>query len=457
MPMTSFERRATFGLGGIYFLRMLGPFMVLPVLAVHVDELAGATPTLIGFAMGAYGLTMALFQVPFGIYSDRYGRKPVIALALALLAIGSIVAALADSVWMMILGRALQGAGALGAAMMALVADLTREEQRTKAMAVLGMSIGASFMLALVVGPMLNHWMGVAGIFWLNLLLALVCAVLLFRVVPDPKRSHSHRDVVTIPGKIRGVLADRHLQRLNIGILIQHGIIMAMFTALPFVLRDELGFASGQQAWFYLPVLLLSVLAMGPLVMASERRRKTKEVFLVSVALVGIGQLLLGLQEPSVWFVGAALALFFAGFNTLEATLPSLISRQAPADARGTAMGIYSMAQFFGVFLGGLYGGWAYGHFGLDGVFYGCSAAALLWFVVAYGMVTPPALKSFYLHVGDCLTQESADCLGKALAALPGVHEAVVAIEDGTAYLKVAKEGFDAAAAEKLVAEACRG
>jgi len=448
--MNSSERRSVFSLSGIYALRMLGLFLILPVFALYAEELRGVTPALVGLALGAYGLTMAAFQIPFGMLSDRFGRKPIITIGLVLFAAGSVVAAMSDSIWGVIAGRALQGSGAIAAAMMALLADLTREEERTKAMAILGIAIGMSFTLALMLGPFLNNAIGMDGIFWLTAVMALVGIGILYLLVPDIGEMHIHRDVEAIPAQFMGVLANTQLLRLDAGILLQHCIMMAMFTALPFVLRDQLGVPASEQGWFYLPVLLLSVLGMIPLIILAEKKHKMKQVFLGCVMLMVVSELILAFAHSSLMAIGFSLLLFFVAFNVLEASLPSLISRMAPADGKGTAMGVYSTSQFLGAFIGGAGGGWVNGLAGIEGVFYTCAALAGLWVFVAAGMRVPPPLSLHLLRV-DVETAADEERIAAGLLAMPGVHEAKVVAEEGVAYLKVYKRDFDPEAAAEFV------
>ncbi len=443
------ERRSVFSLAGIYALRMLGLFMILPVFALYAEGLKGVTPTLVGLALGVYGLTMALFQIPFGMLSDRFGRKPIITIGLILFAAGSIVAAMADSIWGVIIGRALQGSGAIAAAMMALLADLTREQERTKAMAILGVAIGMSFTLSLILGPFLNNVIGVAGIFWMTAVMALIAIALLYLVVPEPERSQMHRDVEAVPAQLKDILANTQLLRLDLGIMLQHGIMMAMFTALPFVLRDQLMIPSQDHGWFYLPILLLSVLGMVPLIILAEKKAKMKQVFVGCVALMMMSEFLLGALHGSMLSVGAGLLLFFIAYNVLEASLPSLISRMAPVDGKGSAMGVYSTSQFFGAFVGGASGGWAYGLWGAEGVFYACAAVAGVWILAALGMQTP-SYSLHLLHV-EVTSPEAAEQLTAKLLDVAGVHEAKVVLDEGVAYLKVNKRDFDPEAAAKLI------
>lgn len=442
--MNTLERRSVYSLASIYGLRMLGLFMILPVFALYAEGLDGVTPALIGITLGIYGLTMALLQIPFGMLSDRFGRKPVIAAGLVLFAVGSVVAAMADSIWGVIIGRAIQGSGAIAAAMMALLADLTRDEVRTKAMAMVGGSIGMSFTLALILGPFLNEIMGVNGIFWLTAGMAIAGIIILYRLVPDPQHNSFHRDVETVPGQLKLILSNTQLMRLDLGILTQHAVMMAMFTVLPFVLRDNLNIQSSEHAWFYLPVLMLSVLGMFPLIIMAEKKRKIKQVFLASIAVMVFSEMLLATTNLTLLTVALAMVLFFLAFNVLEASLPSLVSRLAPADGKGTAMGVYSTSQFFGVFVGGAGGGLLYSHFGITGVFYACAAAASLWFAFALSMQAPAYLSLFMAHVHVDLADEGAAAqMAEALLNIEGVHEATVVIEDAVAYLKIDKNTFD--------------
>ena len=448
--MNPIERQGTFSLAGIYGLRMLGLFMILPVFALYAEGLAGVTPTLIGLALGIYGLTMALFQIPFGMLSDRFGRKPIIAFGLILFAIGSVVAATSDSIMGVIAGRAIQGAGAIAAAMMALLADLTREEHRTKAMAIMGVSIGMSFTLALILGPFLNNVIGVGGIFWLTAGLAIAGIAVLYLIVPDPEVCIRHRDVETVPAQLKQMLLDTQLLRLDFGIMIQHGIMMAMFTALPFVLRDYLHLPSEEHAWFYLPILVLSVFGMVPLIIIAEKKQKMKQVFVGCVSLMVISELMLGMFHESMVAVFSGLLFFFVAFNALEASLPSLISRMAPIDGKGTAMGVYSTSQFFGAFLGGACGGALNHAFGLEGVFFACAFVAFLWVIVALGMKVPAYLSNFMTHVEPHLLDDIAG-LNNKLLNIAGVHESKIVTEEGIAYLRVNKKMFDPADVEKVL------
>ncbi len=450
--MTSGERRAALSLAGIFSLRMLGLFMILPVFALYAEHLDGVTPTLTGLAIGAYGITQALLQIPYGLLSDRFGRKPLMIIGLLVFAAGSVVAAMADSILLVIIGRALQGAGAIAAVIMATAADLTREEHRTKTMAIIGMSIGMSFAVALVMGPVLNGWIGVSGIFWLTAILALLGIVLLQLAVPNPAISRVHRDAEPVPAQFKAVLKDTQLLRLDLGILILHMILTASFVVLPLALRDYGGLAADHHWQVYLPVLLISVAAMLPFIILAERHRRVKQVFLGAILLLGVSLWGMRTLYTSLWGTVIMLVLFYTAFNLLEATLPSLVSKMAPAESKGTAMGFYSSSQFFGAFLGGVSGGSLQGAFGIDAVFLFCAIAALLWLVVAVGMKNPRHLSSHLLHVGE-LDEVAARQLARQFTGVRGVAEAVVIAGDGVAYLKVDRHALDEAALDALVAD----
>ncbi len=385
--MTVAERKATTGLAIIFGLRMFGLFLILPVFTLYADALAGATPTLIGLAIGAYGLTQALLQIPMGLASDRFGRRPIIVAGLVLFVIGSVVAALADSIYGVILGRALQGSGAISAAVMALAADLTRDTQRTKAMAIIGMSVGGAFMLALILGPVFAGWGGLAGVFWATAVLALAAIGLLYLLVPG--EAPRAADAPISARAFAQVLRDPDLLRLDAGIFALHLVLTAGFVVLPVVLSEYLGLASSAHWKVYVPVLLLSVLAMIPIIAYGERRRIMHRVLRYVVLALVLAQLALAWSLSSSLAILAALWFYFAVFNTLEASLPSLISRFAPPHFKGAALGVYSTSQFLGAFCGGMAGGALYGRFGVSGVFLFCAIVSALWFFAVLGLRAP--------------------------------------------------------------------
>ena len=381
--MTVRERRAVASLALLYCFRMLGLFMVLPLLALYASDLGGASPAMIGLALGIYGLTQALLQIPFGWLSDLVGRKPVIIGGLLLFALGSIIAAMADTMSGIILGRTLQGSGAIASTVMALVADLTREEQRTKAMALVGISIGLSFAVAMVLGPIVAAMGGLAAVFWFTAVLAVVGVGIVIVLVPTPHSVSEHQEVGAKWGFIGRSLIDPGLVRLNFGVFVLHFILVASFLVMPGLLELSFGVDREQHWMVYLPVLLFSLVGMVPLMMLAERGKRPRQMFLLGIALVFMAIAILGSTSADVLFYGG-LWLFFVGFNYLEATLPSLVSKTVFAGGKGTAMGVYSSCQFMGAFAGGAGGGWLLYHLG-SGVLTGvCLLLAAVWWLMAH-------------------------------------------------------------------------
>jgi MFS family permease len=383
--MSPEERRAGASLASIFALRMLGLFLILPVFSVYAAGLPGGDNlALVGFALGAYGLTQAIFQIPYGIASDIFGRKRVIVIGLLVFAFGSFVAAWAPDLHWIIVGRVLQGAGAISAAVTALAADLTREEHRTKVMAMIGSSIGLVFALSLVGAPVLYGWIGMGGLFVMTGLLALAAIVLLFKAVPPAPPPHGHEKL-----PLRRVILDADLMRLNLGIFMLHMMQMAMFVVLPHALVGHGGLAAADHWMVYLPAVLVSFVVMVPAIIAAERKDKMRPVFRAAVALLVVVQLGLLFFGQGLWTLGLWLLLFFVAFNILEASLPSLVSRTAPAGARGAALGVYNTTQAMGLFVGGALGGYIAQHFGDNAVFAACAGLAVVWSGVAATMNFP--------------------------------------------------------------------
>ncbi|MEZ5445308.1 MAG: MFS transporter [Gammaproteobacteria bacterium] len=444
--LSATELRAGVSLATIFFLRMSGLFMITPVFVLYAEHLRGATAGLVGLAIGIYGLTQALFQIPFGMISDRIGRKKVIGAGLLVFVLGSVLAALGRDIYWVTLGRALQGAGAVGSATLALAADLTREEHRTKVMAMIGITIGLAFPIAFVAGPAVSAHFGAPSVFWLAAVLGLASIAVLMLWVPTPVRSSFHRDCEIIPAQFLDILLDRNLLRLDFGVLALHAIMTATFVVMPLALRDAAGLELGRHWHVYLPVLALSVVALAPLLrLSSGSGSRAKGVFCASVFALFAAELGLRYGHAHLPALGVSMWIFFTAFNFLEASLPTLISRLAPADRRGTAMGVYSTAQFLGIFIGGAAGGWLHGRYGMQAVFLFAAAIAAIWGVLALGMAKPRHLVSRMHSVGPISRVEAAD-LAARYGALPGVAEAVIVAEDGIAYLKVDPQIFDPAA-----------
>ncbi len=440
------EFRAASSLAAVFSVRLLGLFMIYPVFAAYAQHLSGSTPYLVGEALGIYGLTQGLLQIPFGLLSDRFGRKLMIVVGLILFAIGSAVAASSTSIGGVIIGRALQGVGAVGSVILALVADLTSEENRTKAMAMVGITIGASFMVALVAGPIAAVFIGVNGIFWLMVGLAIAGIAITQFVVPSPRRISVHRDAETVPGLIGSVLRNKELLRLDFGIFALHAMLTASFLAVPGLLRGTLQLPNQNDWMIYLPVLLVSIAAMVPAIIVAEKYRRMKGIFVGAVAALAVSQVMLYLSAGNLFVLLAALVIFFSSFNVMEASLPSLITKTAPPDAKGTAMGLYSSAQFLGIFAGGIAGGWAHQNWSASGVFVLTATLALLWLLAAITMAQPSYLTTRLVSIADGPARD-AESLAARLRQVPGVAEAVVIAEEKLAYLKVDSKTFDAATA----------
>jgi predicted MFS family arabinose efflux permease len=449
--MNSLELRASLGLAGIYALRMLGMFLILPVFAIYAQTLRGAdNHTLIGLALGSYGLTQALLQLPLGMLSDRIGRKKVIYGGLLLFAIGSFVAAGAHDIVTLTIGRVIQGSGAISAAITALLADLTREENRTRAMAMIGMSIGTTFAVSLVLGPVLAQYIGVNGIFALTGALSLAALVGVWLIIPDPAISRFHSDTEANTKRLPAVLKNPQLLRLNYGIFALHAAQMAMFVTIPFALIKTAGLDKAHHWEVYLPVTVIGFLLMVPAIIYGEKKARLKQVFIGAIAIMTAAQLGMALALDSFWQIVMWLGLYFIAFNILEATLPSLISKIAPADAKGTAIGVYNTAQSFGLFMGAAAGGWLYTHYGPAGVFGFTSVLMASWLLASFSMQAPQAVRSVMFHIGEDW-QGNPQQLSQQLSALSGVSEAVVVMEDRVAYLKVSQQGWDENSVKQLV------
>jgi len=389
--MSRHELRASISLASIYALRMLGLFLVLPVFAVHAQGLPDADPTLIGLALGVYGLTQGLLQIPLGMTSDRIGRKPVIVAGLLVMAVGSFIAAAAPSLHWVVVGRAVQGAGAISAAVSAFIADTTHDANRTKAMAMVGVSIGLTFALSLIAAPMLYAAIGMPGIFALTGVLALIAVgVVLWVVPPAPPQRASE---VQAPSRWRQVVLHPQLLRLNFGVFVLHASMIALFIVVPVLLMEN-GLPLAQHPWIYLPTMLISFALMMPPLRAAERRGQIHLLMRIAIGLLIVSAIGFATThvytQHTVIVLAIGLLIFFVAFNMLEAMLPSLTSRHAPADARGMAMGAYNTFHSIAFYVGGSVGGWLVARHGTVSVFVCVGVAALAWLAVTWGMQSPP-------------------------------------------------------------------
>ena len=444
---TALERRAAISLALVFAFRMLGLFMLIPVFAIYGKDLIGFSPFWIGLAIGAYGLTQAILQIPMGWLSDRIGRTPVMLLGLTMFAVGSVVAALADSVYGVTIGRILQGMGAISGAVLALAADVTREEQRPKVMAVIGATIGLSFAVSMIAGPAIAAAGGLSAIFWFTAALALAGIVIVLTIVPKTQHQAIDSEALARPGFILELFRHPQLRLLNLGVLVLHLLLTAIFVVLPSQLQAD-GLAAPEHWQVYLPVFVAAFVLMVPLMILSMRRQQEKGYFLFAIGLLIVSLLLM--INGGLWWSAIALLLFFTGFNYLEASMPALVSRIAPAGQKGTAMGIYASLQFFGAFLGGVLGGIISGQFGAASVFALAGGIGLIWLFLACRMRVPQRAQRLSYLVGD-VDDATAKTLVSQLSSLNGVLEATVVVNEQRCYLKVSSAGFDPKQVEALL------
>ncbi|MEM7196583.1 MAG: MFS transporter [Pseudomonadota bacterium] len=447
--MTAVERRAVFSLAGVSSLRMFGLFLLLPVMAIYAENYEGSTSLTIGVAIGIYGLTQACLQIPFGILSDRWGRKPMIICGLLIFAAGSVIAAVSTSIAGLVIGRAVQGAGAVSSVVIALVADVTRVEQRTKAMAIVGVTIGASFLLSMVVSPPLAGLIGLSGLFWLIAIFAVMAMGVVTWWVPAPVRGSPGQSRRVELSQLLGMLRMPELLRLDFGILTLHLVLTALFLVLPGLLTSSSGLEATRHWQIYVPTLVGSAVGMIPLVRMASGSAGQHRAFKLGIAVCVLA--LLGLvitADAGLVTLSICLFLFFTGFNALESMLPALLSQAAPADGKGSASGIYSTAQFAGIFLGGGIGGVLLTYTSPAWVFLFCCAVMTVWLFVELQSAAFKAFDSKIVELrgSDSQKRELVD----RIRSVPGVAETVWIPEESVVYLKVDKENFDNAKLEVL-------
>lgn len=443
--MNALERRSTFALSSIFALRMLGLFMIIPVFSVAGQSYQYATPALIGLAVGVYGLTQAILQIPFSLLADRFSRKPLVVLGLLLFAIGGAIAGFSETIYGVIIGRAIAGAGAVSAVVMALLADVTREEQRTKAMAAMGMSIGLSFVVAFSLGPWLTSLVGISGLFFVTTIMGLAAILMLLLV---PKVTRHHRNFQQgYWAQLKQVIQMGDLNRLHVSVFSLHLLLTAMFIYIPSQLIDYAQIPLAKHGLIYLPLLLVSLFFAFPSIIIAEKYRKMRGIFLSAIAGIIGGLLILIFGYESKYVLLTGLGIFFVAFNVMEALLPSWLSKVAPIQSKATAMGINASSQFLGAFFGGTLGGQllmlqntALGWSVLTGI-------AILWLLVSFGLSQPRYLSSIVLRLPEA---QQTDEWSSKLLAIRGIEEVVVMSEQQVAYIKVDKQHLDDAARQDL-------
>ena len=443
--MNALERRSTFALSSIFALRMLGLFMIIPVFSVAGQSYQGATPALIGLAVGVYGLTQAILQIPFSLLADRFSRKPLVILGLLLFALGGAVAAMSESIYGVIIGRAIAGGGAVSAVVMALLADITREEQRSKAMAVMGMSIGVSFMVAFSLGPWLTSLVGISGLFWVTTIMGLA-AISMLLLVPKVTRHHRNYQQGYVT-QLKQVLKMGDLNRLHISVFALHLLLTAMFIYMPSQLIEFADIPLSRHGLVYLPLLVISLFFAFPSIILAEKYRKMRGIFLTAIGGIVLGLLVLIFGFESKYILLLGLALFFIAFNVMEALLPSWLSKSAPIQSKATAMGINASSQFLGAFFGGMIGGQL---LILNNTSMGwgiLTAIAIVWLLISFGLVQPRYLSSLVIRLPE---SKQTDEWTSQLLAIRGIEEVVVMPDQQVAYIKVDKQQIDDAARQDL-------
>jgi len=443
--MNALERRSTFALSSIFALRMLGLFMIIPVFSVAGQTYEYATPALLGLAVGIYGLTQAILQIPFSLIADRYSRKPLVVFGLLLFALGGAIAAMSDTIYGVIIGRAIAGGGAVSAVVMALLADVTREENRMKAMATMGMSIGVSFAVAFSLGPWLTGLVGISGLFWVTTIMGLAAISMLF-LVPKVTRHHRNFQQGYIT-QLKQVLKMGDLNRLHVSVFSLHLLLTAMFIYVPSQLIDFAKIPLNSHGWVYLPLLVISLFFAFPSIVLAEKYRKMRGIFLTAIGgiILGLGILIFGFESKYILLTG--LGLFFIAFNVMEALLPSWLSKAAPIQSKATAMGVNASSQFLGAFFGGVTGGQllllnntALGWSILTGL-------AIVWLLISFGLAQPRYLSSMVLRLPE---HKQTDEWTSQLLAIRGIEEVVVMSDQQVAYVKVDKQQIDDATRQDL-------
>lgn len=439
-------------IAALFSFRMLGLFMLIPVFTVYASHLHSASPALIGVALGGYGLSQGLLQIPFGMLSDRLGRKPMIALGFALFIAGSLLGAVTESIYGMIAARILQGMGAIGSVLIALMADLTPDETRTRAMAAIGATIGLSFIVSMVISPAIAHFYGLSGIFYLSALLGVAGLLLLYGYIPTPTREPFHQDSGTNPGLLKSVIKNPDLLRLDFSIFCQHFILTATFFVLPLLLLHQVQTGQLAHAWyFYLPQMLFSFLLMLPFIILAEKKQQMQRIFGFAVFLTAVSQFLLAFTYHS-WLAICFFAFtYFISFNILEASLPSLVSKKARPESKGTAIGIYSSCQFMGIFAGGVFAGLLFHVAGLGAVFIANGIFASLWLLMSFFMKLDNYRATLLIHMPQTDDSFNEQHITQSLKRLAGVIRCSYSPEERLLYLQIDKKSYERGSAEQVL------
>ncbi|XID74796.1 MFS transporter [Alkanindiges sp. WGS2144] len=444
--MNATERYSTFALASIFALRMLGLFMIVPVFAIAGQQYDGATPALLGLAVGVYGLTQAILQIPFSLWSDYISRRALIVVGLLLFALGNAIAAMSVDIWQVIIGRAIAGSGAISAVVMALLADVTREEQRGKAMAVIGMSIGASFMLAFILGPLLTAKVGLQGLFWFSSI-AGILAILLLLLVPRVSIQHKQTQQ-NYREKFKTVLNNSNLNRLHVSIFMLHLIMTALFVFIPSQLVEWAGIPVNHHGWVYLPLLLISVFFAFPSIIVAEKKKQVRQIFIIAVGCIAVALGILSTFHTVGWGLLLGLALFFIAFNVIEALLPSWLSKIALPSVKATAMGINASSQFLGAFFGGVLGGQLLASSNTTVAWLALLVMAVVWLGVSWFLEPPRYLTTLTVELPK--VEPSLTTWSREILALEGVEEVAVLQNHGIAYVKVDEQNLDEETRQKL-------
>ncbi|VFP80667.1 MFS transporter [Candidatus Erwinia haradaeae] len=434
--MTSVEKNASWGLGVVFSLRMLGLFMALPILTTYGFTLDEANETLTGLAIGIYGITQAFFQIPFGLLSDRFGRKPLIISGLSVFTIGSIIAAMTHSIWGVILGRALQGAGAIAGTIMALLSDLLSEENYTKVITFLGISFGITFSLAIVLGPIITQALGLQELFWIIAILTIISITIILLIVPSPSKRTLNRESSLVTSSIRHVIRNIHLMKLNFSVFCLHALLMSNFLGLPkkFI---KAGLSAGEHWKIYLFTMSIALAITAPLLIYAERKHQMKKVFIFAIGCILGSESIFWIIKCPIWPLIASLQIFFISFTLMEAILPSFISKQSPAGYKGTAMGVYTTSQCIGVATGGFVSGWVLDTMGSNVLFLSNMLMTLSWFVLSLNISEPRYLSTLRFHLKVKDDTQDPMRLQQFLQKQDGIFDAWVLPQEESVYVKI--------------------